>query len=452
MNDKLFFKVWRNVYLFKKILEYKLLYERNKVIKFKNLKSLIVYENKEYIKTLIYESNEPIIGNYLPNNNSCVLNKIIIKEQSISNIASYLIPYGVEIIEFGTSYSNKKSMVSTTPLFLLPSTIKSVKNVVINETDYCKGNDYIIPNNIKEITFLKCPKISNDTIKFPNTLESVTFENEWNNGNSILKIGDIPNGIKNLIFNGYREGIDIGVLPNSIINLEVILNGNKLFKNVIPRNVKSLTIMCYNEEDIDNDNNLQITHESLPQSLTKLECYSKKMKFLPNSIPSTVEHLQIYDLQLPLTPSILSTTNSIKKLEIAFDFIEFTCTRLNLNFNYYIGSLLQCLKGLIEFSIIGHFNSIIETNILPNGLKIFNLLENKNFNQSFGQINILPSTLTHLILNDNYSIENLLNIKLPISLTFLSLSNNLKNNDNINKVLNNVINNNNKNLKIYFRD
>ncbi|KAM9964271.1 hypothetical protein ACTFIW_004027 [Dictyostelium discoideum] len=456
MEDKLFFKVWRNVYLFKMILEFKLLYEKNEIVTFLNLKSLIEYENKEYIITLIYKGNEAINEKcFLPNYKNGVLNRIVFKEQSISNIAGCLIPFGVEIIEFGISSTfNNNILVSTTPLFLLPSTIKSVKNVVINETDYCKGNDYLIPNNIKEITFLKCPKISKDTIKFPSTLESITFIHDWNNGDSILKIGDIPNGIKNLILSSYREGIDISVLPHSIINLEVILKGNKLFKNVIPMNVKSLTIMYYNEnenenENENNNNKLEITHESLPQSLINLECYSKDMKFLPNSIPSTVEKLQIYDLQIPLTPSILSSSNSIKKFEIAFDLIEFTCKRLNLNFNYYIGSLLQCLTSLIEFSIIGYFNSKIETNILPNGLKIFNLLENINYNQPFDQDNILPSTLTHLILNNNFSIENLLKIKLPISLTFLSLSKNLENNFNINN-FNNF--NNNKNLKIHFRD
>lgn len=372
MKDKLFFKVWRNVYLLKMILEFKLLYEKNEIVTFLNLTSLIEYENKEYIRTLIYKGNESINEKcFLPNNKNGVLNKIVFKEQSISNIASCLIPFGVEIIEFGISLTfNNNILVSTTPLFLLPSTIKSVKNVVINETDYSKGNDYLIPNNIKEITFLKCPKISKDTIKFPSTLESITFINEWNNGDSILKIGDIPNGIKNLVLNSYKEGFDISVLPNSIINLEVILKCNKLVKNVIPINVKSLTMMYYineNENENNNTNKLEITHESLPPSLINLECYSKDMKFLPNSIPSTVENLQIYDLQIPLTPSILSPSNSIKKFEIAFDLIEFTCKRLNLNLNYYIGSLLQCLTSLIEFSIIGYFNSKIDTNILPNG-------------------------------------------------------------------------------------
>ncbi|KAN0030452.1 hypothetical protein ACTA71_009090 [Dictyostelium dimigraforme] len=466
--DNLFFKVWRNKYLKNIIIEFiKLL--KNQRIVFKSRESLLGYKDREYIQSLIYCGRKKLEIGDLPSNG---LLKTFEFTQPFLIVEGTEIPNGVESVIFSdydesdtdSDYAsdeevdkNSKDKNRIISLNNLPSSVTNVENVILPRSPKDDNGKDIIPKNIKSIKIKKCPLLSND-FKIPNSVTSLSFGRNcyWNFYKSFeLKEFDLPSSITKLKFSNKSNKIKKNILPNSIINLQLIVDSFRVVKSlnndssssfgggnyqceeinfnfesndnfsflrigIVPNSVKSLTLICGLRK-------LMIEGGALPTSLDNLTIdiiQPKSIDFGGNKLNLSTLYLKGYEIDLnnkfiPLDSNIKSFKYYCKSYTfLEKDYIlnsnilpdsitDLTIMTKNVHLTFQFGSFPKNLKKL---SIIDRYvsNSNLKIDYFPSSLTELNLCLYNNKINFQEIISILPESLHTINLNESIKDKNLI--------------------------------------------
>ncbi len=338
----------------------------------------------------------------------------------------------------------------------IPDTIKILTLKLHNKL---KPN--IIPYGVEKLNLLN---VKHDFEKgsIPNSVIKLEFGYKrwcYSGFDFKFKKGDIPEGVKYLIFNnGYNTKID-DVLPNSLLSLTFDYAFNKPI--ILPKNLKYLTF----RQDF---NQSFHTDCILPESLVKLDIrwvhhykhpfivdgksvFPKNLKELyistwdiydhnkilyKNTIPENVTHLSIsynmFEDGFELPDTIIDLELYIHSTRPLKNFIPKNVVKLHLVFNSNlkleigdipsnVKSLVidsykhKLIKGIIPDSIIDlEYSSTydIDSYVLPNSIKYLHIASDKTLDET-----IIPNNLIYLRVEQNEESSN--PVYIPDSLKFL---------------------------------
>ncbi|KAM9972968.1 hypothetical protein ACTFIR_012339 [Dictyostelium discoideum] len=403
IQEKLFFKVFRNKYLKKQIFHHVRLYNNNYHTQEFTIESLAKYPMKEYLRSILIKDYQE-------------------QDQQLLNTLLNSLP-NIEILESEKDYNKTLPSVSV-------SSIRSIKfGEKFDQPIVC----YTLPMlSVKEsLTSLVLGESFNQPIDFQClvNLKTLVFGNFFNQP---LKPSQLPKSLTSLEFgHAYNQKIQYGVLPTSLETLKLGPSFNKmifskqskrkrsssLFFKLLPSfksSSSSRAIEQQKEEDYDNEENEDKSLKNL-KVLELGEYFNGKLKSL-GKLPSSLESIRfggIFNQKL----SNMSKLTSLKSL------------RFGRLFNQNIDSLPPFLTS-ITFSF--HFNSEIKESSIPPTLKkiIFGYMYNRpigflkstnvesiTFGHNFDQPFIDSTTTTATCSNDESSSSSLL----PQSLTYLDL-------------------------------
>ncbi|KAM9999288.1 hypothetical protein ACTFIZ_002858 [Dictyostelium cf. discoideum] len=378
----LYKKVFNNIVLSNLIFSFCRLYKKNTFKKFKQIQSLIEYQEREYIESLYYKD---ISGHLLKVGDlpiGSVLKNLTIN--SLSNLESgECIPHGVETIRFVHTFQGKKYYDSI-PLTSLPSTVHTIKNILLlkatqNESNHCV---YTIPPNIKSISFLDfiqwsiSKEAKNNFIEIPNTIEKLKFLNGCNNQGLPIQKGDLSSSLKTLVINDYTIRYSNDSLPNGLIKLQLSGLGRNFKELILPDTLKFLKL------------SFKITNNDDCRNIVYNEIFNK--------LPSNLEELYIkffMCISKISKNSNLSKCKSIKKFTIQYEYS---------NFNQPIIELKSLPSSITDLSLINIANEPLINFPFPKNIK--KLLIKTNDMCSYGNQRILinksiPDSITSLALN-----------------------------------------------------
>ncbi|KAM9977753.1 hypothetical protein ACTFIR_011625 [Dictyostelium discoideum] len=388
-NDKLFFKVWKNIVIRNEIIRnIRLFKEHSGSKEFYRLVNYKAYENKDYLTNMTIGIKEPITVNLLPP----YLDKLIfyaqngqIKANSIPNsvkelifsgsfnqvIVSTTIPKNVEIIQFG-DYFNQPL-----PIGSLPQSIKRLEF----------GNDFN-----QEIQLDTLPKSRLEYLKL-----GVSF-------NKLLKPNYLPKSLTHLILsNDYDHHIDIkDVLPDSgnLLTLNLGENFNKPLKNhPLPYSITHLVLSSSFDQ--------HLPAGVLPQSLKRLEFgrdFNKPINV--GVLPDKQLESIIFGFSFNQQIKTQVLPNTLKEIKFGFSFNQIILE------NSFPQQLLS-----LEFG--GSFSKPINS-LLPTSLESLKLGYNWDFsisNQTFSYLSSLHSLEFGYRFQKEFPPSSL-----PDSLTFLKFA------------------------------
>ncbi|KAM9997576.1 hypothetical protein ACTFIY_007229 [Dictyostelium cf. discoideum] len=421
------------LYYQKKIFAYCRLYKKNIFKTFEGIKSLIEYQEREYIGSLYFkgDSGDLLKVGDLPIGG--VLKNIII---SLSNLESgKSIPYGVETISLVCNYFGKSKHCESFQLSSLPSTVRTIKGISLGKPKNELNNVYVIPPNIKSISLYNCKQWSiskeakNNFIQIPNTIKILKLGEQYGNQNLPLKKGDLPSDLKKLMIDNHEIEYSNDFLPqNGLIKLTLNCDLNTFKELILPTTLKFLQVTL-NSMHGKKDGKNNICNEIF------------------NKLPSNLEDVHIYfkmDVSKISKNSNLSKCKSIKKLTIEYEFMNYGQTYEPKSFPSSVTDLTilnVANQPLINFpfpknikklslttsrvAIYGKGNVLVKKTLIPNSITSLAL----NFiNDEEG---CFPSSLTHFeFLKNDFDLfkggpnkEELLRMlsKLPKSLIHLVL-------------------------------
>ncbi|KAN0038474.1 hypothetical protein ACTA71_000652 [Dictyostelium dimigraforme] len=393
------------------IFQQLIILKRNQYKVFNDIETFKGYKERDYIFSIRFNCKELFSNKDFPFRNL----RVIEFGNVLEEIPGDVIPMGVTTIYYPEYTGDDK--FKNTDLNRLPSSVTSVFNVVFKYSFNFIVSELLIPSNIKTISFLECSSISINGVtgtNIPSTVKTLIFKSFdgklWNNDKMFIGPGDIPNGVENLYLENSTAKFKPNSLPNSIKFLSIRLFRNQdILKNFFPNSVSNLHI--YGED-------IEISSSEIPRrSLKSLSIFTKRSIFDSGLIPYTVENLLISNIsnQIPNKLMERRKVSRLKKLELNFTNSSSMNEMEQISFQKFLFSLV-----FLEDLILGGFQTCLLAGTLPDGLK--SLEFTTHYNHIFGN-GVLPSTLTHLTLNDRYNFENYLQSIFPISLKTIVLPN-----------------------------
>ncbi|KAM9979553.1 hypothetical protein ACTFIY_008785 [Dictyostelium cf. discoideum] len=356
-GEKLFFKVFRNRFIFNEIIKHVRFYDLHESKAYStNLKDS---KYKDYIK-YIFDFN------------------FSFKNQNILSNFKELIK-----LKFTKDF-NKKLKVNS-----IPDTIK----IIIFNKSYKQPIDLgILPTSLEFLSFHSFYNNTNFTITrnlIPNSITTLIFDNDEYNGNDAYRNdsgcfidlnidGILPNSLKKLnLPNNFNTKLNVKSLPNSITSLKFGLYNQPLEENVLPDSLIELTMVCFNRDFNEN------TFTNCKQ-IKKLILYTFNQKISgTNLLPNSLTHLEFQFFNQPImdTSNKSLLPNNLKFLDITY---------YNIDNNNNNGSLF--LPNSIETLIINKINLFP---LFPNSLtsltmsyetkgfifKLLSLLKDLNLNK-----------------------------------------------------------------------
>ncbi|KAN0031235.1 hypothetical protein ACTA71_010318 [Dictyostelium dimigraforme] len=389
------------------------LFQLNNLIEFKTLKEIQEYPFKEYITTLVYRGSEPITKEDLPNNENGVLKVLKLTDISQSNINVSILPEGIEELHY--PFENETVTTNLRNGGSLPKSIKSIYNFNVNmecEKEYSIDST-TIPNQITTLSF-RCysnfnEKINSKSFKIPSTITSLSFGDDWKNGNFKLEEGDFHQGLKNLDIIGYDKPLTVGVLPQSLESLSIGHSNDYTLPSLL-------------NDDGDGQKTI------LPIHLKKLSIggqFNKGLTIPTNSIPQSITSLKLMSTDIEID-KLLYTNSTIKNLEIIISLKEpkkmiskemlpsnleslTVSTESNIIEKNALPKTLQSLDYSIQDesnSILTNIYELLNDSFLNDGLKTLSIdLPNIDSNNIDG-INfsgIFPNSLKQLTFGNNFN-------------------------------------------------
>ncbi|KAN0038828.1 hypothetical protein ACTA71_001019 [Dictyostelium dimigraforme] len=475
-NDILFFKVFRNCFLRNIIFNHVQIFLKNRKVEFKSIKELKEFKYRDYIESLKLKSKERLKKGDIPDNG--VIKKVIFT--SISNLPKKTETQHYILYDDGattrtiskTTFNN--SIIPKTvehreirfPITcydedinfsMIPSFFNSIVNMGIQDRDVESLYENLLrfPSLIK-LSISVCSRFNLQISPklFQNhstTLTSLDMGKDWNNNGKSIQLGDLNYliNLKTLKMSSYRKEIHANVLPPNLEKLSVCefiycgdVNKNTMW--IIPKSIKKLTISDSHmyTNSFSCRKNMNLCKGFLPDGLTHLELFARKIVIEPHGIPETVEYLYI-DKILTEFPTLSSNQlpRSLKRLEI-----------IPTTSNFIIDQdALSNLNQLVSFSILSFYDSEFSPSCWNH--KIYNgffpqSITSIDFGQHFNQplttqhIGLFPISLRELAFGrynhpiplgllpnqlKSLSFRNCFNQKIeigtfPSSLTFLNLS------------------------------
>ncbi|KAN0000301.1 hypothetical protein ACTFIZ_000740 [Dictyostelium cf. discoideum] len=414
-NDKLFFKVFRNIYLKMVIFYHIRLFnyyefkdnhtftiEEFQSFKFKDhLSKLRLMEPIQKLTTTTTTTNNYIKGELsklIPNsvkslsldiNNQLVVGDIKDGLTSLKfgkrfdqKLTPGLLVTDGSLVEFNSGSAFKNGDIS----LQVGSIASSIKSLTFGESFNSIINVNVLPEGLVKLRFKGFNKMIVKN-SLPNSLLELEFGGNFNRAISahgtlpksltsltlgiefthVIYRGTLPPTLKKLVIQStaFNQKFENKSLPDSLEHLEFIKNGffnQPIADNFLPPNLKTLIL----PEQWSNNFQPILAHQ-LPTNLTDLQFYSNECSlFLQNdSIPSTVLNLRINGI---LSDHYNFTRDPVKKLK---------------------GSIVPSSITSIETGTIINLSHCIH-------------LKNFKFDESFYQRSLfkgyIPSTVTNLIL------------------------------------------------------
>ncbi|KAN0015268.1 hypothetical protein ACTFIU_001594 [Dictyostelium citrinum] len=478
-NDKLFFKVFRNIYL-KMVIFYHIrllnYYEikENHTFTIEQFKSFKYKDHLSKIKLIdgplkkiatdtnsLYTRGElsKLIPNQVKSLTLDIRNQLMVGDikDGLTSLkfgkrfdqilTPGILPTDGSLVEFNSGSAFKNGDLEL-PVGALPSSITSLTlgngfNSVVNENVLPEGllklrfkgfNKMIVknslPNSLLELQF---GRNFNRAISahgtLPKSLTSLTLGIHFHH---VIYIGTLPPTLKKLVIQsaGYNQKFEKRSLPDSLEHLE--FNKNGLFNQPIadkflPPNLKTLILPNHWSNNYE-----PILAQQIPTTITDLQFYSNECSLFlqSDSIPSTVLNLRINGI----LSNHYNYTKGGQRLQGNFippsiTSIE-TGTIVNLSHCINLKNFIfdesfdqrSLAKGYIPPSITNLKLPPLWNRELIGGLDLFptclNVLDLGSFNHPFGE-NVLPPNLKSLTINSwDLPIEK---NTLPQSLTYLSM-------------------------------
>ncbi|KAN0006530.1 hypothetical protein ACTFIU_003243 [Dictyostelium citrinum] len=405
-SEELFFKVWRNVYLNYQIFKHLVLYKENRIKCFNSLKEIREYRYKEYIESLSYIGDEPlVVGDLSVRDHFQVLKKVKIdkydlnqvEEPQFFNISPLLFPMGVEEIKCILHIKG------FTPE-MIPNSIETLYFGYFHDQRLLKG---AIHSKIKELYI------------------------SGYNSNHQLSEGDICEGVESFEMPGYSQQAELsfkkGVLPNTITKLRIYhpnfsdqyTDEQLLTDRVIPTSVKSIVIEAMSA-------GMTLIKDFIPPSVTELFLMGSEITIKPNSLPCNLS-LLILDDGFNTKISVGMLPSSLKELRFRSD-IEFehgslpNALEIFKNNHHVIRG--QCPNDSWNQKIGADFFppsiAYIDFVIYPDA-NLKTIKFGRYFTQSIIPFSI-PNTVTDLDLGESLTNPSLLPNSIPSSVIKLTLS------------------------------
>ncbi|KAN0024335.1 hypothetical protein ACTFIV_008741 [Dictyostelium citrinum] len=449
-NDQLFFKVWRNKYIRTIINEYRILFQKNKKVKFLSYKEFKEYNEKEFVLNIDYQSNELLKDGDLKE--YPLLRVINLRDPIFTDVSSSIFE-NTSIVKIKFPQYKRNSDPPLTDINKLPNTIKSIKQ-------FPYDLNLPIPKSIQKITITNNYFYNNFSLNFltqPNNQENsstnnnnynittssslfsnneniktLKFNSSWSNNKTIFLENTFPKNLKTLDLGSYSQILNENVLPTtlekllfsggysitfysnkllslnnlthlSLLHQNVLLESNSLPPNltylsianlgnpvvdnsIIPRNLKTLIIHPTFRPDF---KSISILYGTFPNSLTNLKCEGYKLSSIPKKFKTNnKDDINYYPCFFP---------NSIKSLSIGSNFSG----GFGPGFFFPLESS-SSLCNITSITFGYHFNEIILPNILPKSLTYLKF--GKTYNQPFLK-DSLPSDcqLKELIFGDYFN-------------------------------------------------
>ncbi|EGC40598.1 hypothetical protein DICPUDRAFT_73890 [Dictyostelium purpureum] len=414
INNILFYKIWRNIILKKKIFNHIKKFNSNYSVSFSSRDQLLNYKEREYIQCLEILIDIPLEAGD--------------------------IPYGVHTLSFGDAYDFPLSNViphSVTSLklgYLFQHSIKdgelpdSLKDITFGEN----FNQQLIPlpKNCENVTFgwsFNKPLSINGETCISSSVKKIHFGNLFNqkicpgdlqnvevlefekNYNQPLVSGCLPPTLVSLSFYGhFNQALTLGSLPTGFLTKIIFSNSfnQPIESGVIPQTVKHITF--------GKDFNQTIANSGIPKSIVTLNLGSNFNNVLDIGEFSSLTELKISDrYDQPLLDNWWKSKTSgsvclLKKLEFGYDF------------NQYLRPF-KSIPPTVETLIFGHsFNEPLDYGSIPPSVTCLSLKESIDYNIIFEPDISLPNSILSLQLGYYYN-QPFQPKSLPDSLTSLTL-------------------------------
>ncbi|EAL62974.1 hypothetical protein DDB_G0288901 [Dictyostelium discoideum AX4] len=427
-NDKLFFKIWRNQYLRFIITKFRILYEKNKKVKFLDYRDFKRYKEKEFVLEIDYQGNQLLKDGDL--SEYPMVRIINLKDGIFNNVSSSIFENTlIEKIKFPPYRYNAPPLL--TDINKLPNTVnsikqfpydlkipipKSIKKITIS-SNYYFIRDFSLVNylkfseneNITNLKIIPTWRANSDSILIQNLFPKNLKTLDLGSYSQILNENVLPTSLEKLVFSsGYSMTfysnkllslinlthlslshqnvlLEPNSIPPNVTFLSIANLGNPVVDNsIIPRNLKTLIINPAFRPDY---KGVSILYDTFPNSLTELKCEGFKLASIPKIFknddncffPKSIKSLSIGSnfsdgfkpgFFFPLKPPASSSSSSL-------------CNITSITFGYY-------------------FNEIILPNILPKSLTFLKF--GTNYNQPFLKDSIPPGCeLKELIFGDYFN-------------------------------------------------
>ncbi|KAM9990097.1 hypothetical protein ACTFIY_006139 [Dictyostelium cf. discoideum] len=434
-SDKLFFKVWRNIYLNKIILHHLKLYNyiNNYLNDFHTIKSILEFrENfqpKGYLNSLVLNITDILNGNGIYNDHPELFDSGILFDEFLpKEVTNLTIKYSRDAISLGLDEPRIQLELPPLPDQITTLNIFTVQMEYYQNIDNTKPLDIsewpLKPNylmdkvNLRKLNFKKMPNIDYNKINPP-----LYISNSFNKITTI-PIGQIPMGIIDLrLPDNFNGNLESGCIPSTVLKLKFGRAYDKpLNKSDLPIGLIELTyhanhsipLNCLPETleilKLGEYYNSPIIIGSLPKSLKSLKfgkSFNQSLKqigcFPLNENLNTLTLGKNWDNIISngvLPSSTLIHLNLGKASDFRLKQTIYSSS-INIFSKFYSDeSLIQCnnLKTLI----INNFDKQILPNSLPNSIVTIKF---KNFNNGNKPIQplSLPSELEYIDFGNKFN-------------------------------------------------
>ncbi|KAM9973830.1 hypothetical protein ACTFIW_010963 [Dictyostelium discoideum] len=448
--DKLFFKVWRNIFINRIIFKFIRFLKNYDTIKLDRIEDIRDFPNREYYKTIIYDgTGEFISGKYFPKSLHSI--SILYDRYKCKQSIESQLSYGLKKFSY-PRYNNK-----ITRLLLFPTSVETVINATFIKGDRNEQNEsddfpperkVIIPKNIKSLSIFRCPNHNlSKWLSIPTSLTSLDLGPYWHNGNTELKAKDLPNHIKHLSLHLMKSLyiFKSDCLPNQLESLtlttsvkyfmdenenEIIFQLNSLpltlkkldISHLIPKfllpinSFENLTWLSLNYANKKQSSN-SLTRDMFPPNLNTLILIVSKIIIQPNVLPNSITYLKIVDYDwsfqnvfnfqdLNFFPSSLNKLILDCKIHRSIQHINLPNTIENLKLGIRFDKSITTQSITIPPSIKKlkiNCNRIVENYVFPNSIKYLKF--GKFYGFQFNSNYFIPETLEILVLKSNQSIS-----------------------------------------------
>ncbi|KAF2071479.1 hypothetical protein CYY_007195 [Polysphondylium violaceum] len=357
MIDDLFFSIWRNKYLRKKIAP--LSYTQYVIIK-----NITVLDKKYEYLSLLNHYHVPVVYHIRDLDHLCIYT---------SHKHNYLITHVIVSASFYKNHLHllQQQQSPATPILF---------GISISESDSdSKIIGKELPLSIQYYSNTRLKPLTKDDI--PRSVTSLFL------GTSNIELGVIPEGVKTLVIDKQGEQIfKFENLPRSLTSLyffsNTYSNGEKVDFDLLPPNLLSFNLNIL--DDLDCTGNL-------PKSLT---CLSHNPKIIPDGLVrlnmKSITHLSDYIFPKSLT-------------YLKYNYILFDSQSSKISFPPNLKTLLldscpnsilnqdNCPSGILSYSNINYFENFEVPYIPPTATKVY-----LKFLNEIKELPIIPTSVTHL--------------------------------------------------------
>ncbi|KAN0040628.1 hypothetical protein ACTA71_008966 [Dictyostelium dimigraforme] len=151
LSNKLFYRVWCNIVIFKNIFRFVRLYKKNEKVTFKSRKELLEYPEREFIQSLVFSSGNLLEVGDLPI--GCVLKDVELTSFAHTDMHGSKIPYGVENLKFPWAGNNRS--IPRTQISTFPSSLKTLYGIFLGYDRFKVEKEKRLANKKKKLKKIK---------------------------------------------------------------------------------------------------------------------------------------------------------------------------------------------------------------------------------------------------------------------------------------------------------